>query len=323
VKSERYKDVSNKRVLQETFHVSRFTLVFKGFCVGSADVVPGVSGGTMAFILGIYPQLINAIKSFDSEWLRMILSLNIKGIISRPHFGFLIPLGTGVVAALLFFTRIISLPNLIRTQPEIIYGLFFGLVLGSIVLLFRHLGMNLLLKRVLFLMSGILFGVFVVTLVPASTPDASWFIFLCGAIAISAMILPGISGSFILLMMKKYAYIFNAIGHFDFSIILPFMFGIVTGIVIFSRVLSYLLKTYYQQTVLFITGILIASLYVIWPFQTRVYEMVRHKERLISSVPYVPDGFNNQILYSLIMMFIGLAAVIILDHLSEKDSTFL
>ncbi len=303
--------------------ISRLKLIAKGFCVGSADVVPGVSGGTMAFILGIYPQLINAIKSFDSEWLRMILSLNLKGIIDRPHFGFLIPLGIGVVSALLFFTRVISLPNLIRTQPEIIYGLFFGLVLGSIVLLFRHLGMNLLFRRVLFLVLGILFGGFVVTLVPASTPDASWFIFLCGAIAISAMILPGISGSFILLMMKKYAYIFDAIGHFDFSIILPFMFGILTGVILFSRVLSYLLKTFYQQTILFITGILIASLYVIWPFQTRVYEIVRHKERLVSSIPYMPEAINIQLFYSLIMMFIGLVAVIALDHLSEKDSTIL
>jgi putative membrane protein len=303
--------------------LSRIKLVAKGFCVGSADVVPGVSGGTMAFILGIYPQLINAIKSFDSEWLRMILSFNLKGIINRPHFGFLIPLGIGAVCALLFFTRVISLPNLIRTQPEIIYGLFFGLVLGSIVLLFRHLGIHLLLRRALFLLLGILFGAFVVTLVPASTPDDSWFIFICGAVAISAMILPGISGSFILLMMKKYAYIFDAIGHFDFSIILPFMFGIFTGVILFSRVLSYLLKTFYQQTILFITGILIASLYVIWPFQTRIYETIRDKERLVSSVPYMPETLSNNLIYSLLMMLIGLAAVIILDRLSEKDSTLL
>ena len=303
--------------------MSRLKLVVKGFCVGSADVVPGVSGGTMAFILGIYPQLINAIKSFDTEWLKMILSFNVKGIINRPHFDFLIPLGVGAVAALLFFTRIVPLPMLIRTQPEIIYGLFFGLVLGSTVLLFRHMGMNLLFKRILFLFFGILFGGFVVTLVPASTPDASWFIFLCGAIAISAMILPGISGSFILLMMKKYAYIFNGIGHFDFSIIIPFALGIITGVVLFSRVLSYLLKTFYQQTILFISGLLVASLYVIWPFQERVYETVRDKERLISSVPFLPETFGNQVFYSVIMMLIGFAFVIILDRFSGNDSTLL
>jgi len=303
--------------------MSRLKLIAKGFCVGSADVVPGVSGGTMAFILGIYPQLINAIKSFDIEWLKMILSFNVKGILNRPHFGFLIPLGVGAVAALLCFTRIVPLPTLIRTQPEIIYGLFFGLVLGSIVLLFRHMGMRLLIKRILFLIMGILFGGFVVTLVPASTPDASWFIFLCGAIAISAMILPGISGSFILLMMKKYAYIFNAIGHFDFSIIIPFALGIITGVVLFSRVLSYLLKTFYQQTILFISGVLIASLYVIWPFQQRVYETVRDKERLISSVPFLPETFSNQVLYAAIMILIGFAFVIILDKVSGNNDTLL
>lgn len=299
--------------------MSRLRLAAKGFCVGSADVVPGVSGGTMAFILGIYPQLINAIKSFDTEWLRMILSLNIKGIINRPHFGFLIPLGIGAVAALLFFTRIVPLPTLIRTQPETIYGLFFGLILGSIILLFRHLGMTLLLRRSLFLIIGVLFGGFVVTLVPASTPDDSWFIFLCGAIAISAMILPGISGSFILLMMKKYAYIFNAIGHFDFSIILPFALGIITGVVLFSRFLSYILKSFYQQTILFITGLLVASLYVIWPFQNRVYEIVREKERLVSSAPYLPEVFSNQVFYSIGMMVIGLVLVILLDRFSESS----
>jgi putative membrane protein len=253
----------------------------------------------------------------------MILSFNIKGIINRPHFGFLIPLGIGAIAALLFFTRIVPLPTLIRTQPEIIYGLFFGLVLGSIVLLFRHMGMNLFIKRMLFLIMGILFGGFVVTLVPASTPDASWFIFLCGAIAISAMILPGISGSFILLMMKKYAYIFNAIGHFDFSIIIPFALGIITGVVLFSRVLSYLLKAFYQQTILFISGLLIASLYVIWPFQERIYETVRDKERLISSVPLLPETFSNQVLYAAIMMLIGFAFVIILDKFSGNNDTLL
>ena len=302
---------------------SRLKLIAKGFCVGSADVVPGVSGGTMAFILGIYSQLINAIKSFDTEWLRMIFSFNVKGIINRPHFGFLIPLGIGAVTALLFFTRVVPLPILIRTQPEIIYGLFFGLVLGSIVLLFRHLGINLLIKRTIFLLSGIIFGSFIVTMVPASTPDDSWFIFVCGVIGISAMILPGISGSFILLMMKKYAYIFNAIGHFDFSIIIPFALGIITGVVLFSRFLSYLLKSFYQQTILFISGVLIASLYVIWPFQHRVYETVRDKERLMSSVPFFPETFDTQLLYAVLMMLIGFAFVIILDRFSEKESTLL
>lgn len=294
-------------------------LMGKGFCVGSADVVPGVSGGTMAFILGIYPQLINAVKSFDSDWLRALLRLDRHGIINKPHFSFLIPLGIGVVAALLFFTRVVSLPELIRTEPEIIYGLFFGLILGSIFFLFRHLGASILVPQMIFIVLGIGFGGFVVTLVPASTPDDHWFIFLCGALAISAMILPGISGSFILLMMKKYAYIFNAIGHFEFGVIIPFLAGVLVGIVLFSRFLSFLLKRFYKQSILFITGLLIASLYVIWPFQQRVYETIRDKERLISSTPFWPDAVSGQVAYAMLMMLIGLGLVVILELFADKS----
>ena len=296
-------------------------LVGKGFCVGSADVVPGVSGGTMAFILGIYPQLINAIKSFDTDWLRSFARLDVKGILYKPHFSFLIPLGIGVLAALLFFTRVVSLPTLIRTEPEIIYGLFFGLILGSIFFLFRHLGTSILVRQIIYIVLGIGFGGFIVTLVPASTPDDPWFIFLCGMLAISAMILPGISGSFILLMMKKYAYIFDAIGHFDFAVILPFIGGVIVGIVVFSRFLSFLLKNFYKQTILFITGLLIASLYVIWPFQERVYEIIRNKERLISSTPFWPNIVSSETAYAMLMMLIGLGLVVALELFADKSQT--
>ena len=295
---------------------ARLALFAKGFCIGAADIVPGVSGGTLAFILGVYPRLINAIKSFDGEWLRLLMSLNIKGALGRPHFGFLLPLGAGAVCALLFFTRVLPLPALIQTRPEIIYGLFFGLILGSIILLCRHLGARVLQRHALFLPAGLLLGAFVVTLAPASTPDHGWFIFLCGAIAISAMILPGLSGSFILLMLKKYAYIFNALGHFDLSVIIPFVLGIVSGLTLFSRFLSWLLDRFYQQTILFITGLLIASLYAVWPFQQRVYETVREKARLISSTPYWPDHYDEQFLYSIIMLLLGLGLVITLDRLA-------
>ncbi len=295
-------------------------LFAKGFCIGSADVVPGVSGGTMAFILGIYPQLINAIKSFNLDWLKSVIRFDIKGAIAKPHLSFLIPLFVGAFVALLFFTRVVPLPTLIKTEPEIIYGLFFGLIVGSILFMFKQAGLKNLGQNLPFLLVGLVFGGFVVTLVPASTPNAAWFIFLCGALAISAMLLPGISGSFILLMMKKYAYIFDAIGQFDFSIIIPFAFGMLAGVIFFSRLLSFLLKNLYQQTVQFIIGLLLASLYVIWPFQLRSYEIIRGKERLMSSVPYLPDLFDKQVIISLTMLLIGLIVVILLERIAEKST---
>lgn len=299
----------------------KLNLIIKGFCIGSADVIPGVSGSTIAFILGIYPKLINAIKSFDSKWLSMIFSLNFRSGLQRPDFNFLIPLGVGILSAVFFFTRIIPLPLLVRTHSEIIYGLFFGLVLGSIILFLYKLGTNLISKYFIFLLFGIFFGVYFISLVPSSTPDDSWFIFICGIVSISAMLLPGVSGSFILLMMKKYAYILNAIGHIEFSIITPFIFGVITGLIVFSRLISYILEYFYQQTILFMTGLLIASLYVIWPFQNRFYEIIQNKEIMISSRPQIPELLSEQVFYSITMMIFGLLIVIILSRFSRESVT--
>jgi putative membrane protein len=292
-------------------------IVAKGFCMGAADVVPGVSGGTMAFILGIYPQLIAAIKSFDMQWLKGLCRLDRPIIFSHPHFSFLVPLVLGIVVALLFFTRVISIPLLIRTHPELVYGLFFGLIVGSIIVLFRQLG-RLTIKEGVFIVTGTIIGWFLFNIVPASTPNDSWFIFLCGALSICAMLLPGISGSFILLMLKKYAYIFNAIGFFQFAVIIPFILGVISGLILFSRILAYLLNNYYRPTIMFILGLLCASLWVIWPFQERVYEIIRGKEHLIKSVPVIPDTLSLNISFSVFMCMLGLLAILLINRFAQR-----
>ena len=287
--------------------------------MGAADVVPGVSGGTMALIFGIYPRLINAIKSFDTAWIKGLLKFDLQIILHRPHFTFLIPLFVGIFAAILFFTRIVPLPVLIRTHPEIIYGLFFGLILGSILVLMKETG-SWTFKEFRFVIAGIAIGHLIFNMVPMETPDASWFIFISGAIAISAMILPGISGSFILLMLKKYAYIFNAVGHFNFAVIVPFAIGMITGLALFSRVLSWLLKTWYQETLSTIIGLLVASLWVIWPFQERIYELIRGEDRLLESNPYLPQQINADVSMSFAMIVAGLLLVLVLNYFSVGES---
>lgn len=280
--------------------------------MGTADVIPGVSGGTIAFILGIYKELINAIKSFDRVWLKAVIRLDIKNIFFHPHLGFLLPLLTGIICALLFFTRIVPLPKLLLDYPEQIYGLFFGLISGSIIILFQDM---VVINRKLFipLVAGMLSGFVIFNLVPLETPEASWFIFLSGVLAICAMILPGISGSFILLILNKYAYIFNAIGYFELKVIVPFVLGAVTGLSVFSRVLSWLLKRFYQATVTFIIGLLIASLWVIWPFQERMYETVRGKQKLVESAPYLPAELSHTVIFAVFMIIVGFAVVLALN----------
>ena len=282
----------------------RCLLILKGFCIGAADVVPGVSGGTMAFILGIYAELIAAIKSFDLAWLASLVKLDFNLAISRPHFGFLLPLSCGIVAALLFFVRIVELPQLLVEYPQEIYGLFFGLIAGSIVTLLMELK-ALTIKEAILLLTGIVSGLIVFNLTPGQTPDDSWFIFIAGALAICAMILPGISGSFVLLILNKYTYVFNAIGYFKFSVLIPFALGAVTGIVLFSRLLSYVLKHYYRLTMLFITGILVASLSVIWPFQESIRKTAGGNPGLIDT-----DPMAQSVLVSVSLIIAGFAVVL-------------
>ncbi len=287
--------------------------------MGTADVIPGVSGGTMAFILGIYERLLAAIKSFDLGCLQLLLKGDLFGALKRPHFHFVIPLFIGIFAALLFFTRIIPLPVLIQTHPEQIYGLFFGLILGSILVLLSHID-KIDAKAMGLIAIGVIIGFMIVTLTPKETPEASWFIFFCGALAITAMILPGISGSFILLILGKYAYIINGLGHFNLAIMIPFALGAAVGLAGFSRLLHWLLQHFHAATLLLINGVLIGSLWIIWPFQNRTFVEVRGKQKLIDSSPMLPNAFDQQTLSAIGLVIVGFTMVMIIHRLSRKSS---
>jgi len=265
-------------------------ICMKGFCMGSADVVPGVSGGTMALILGIYQRLIYAIKSFDYPALKALFRFDLKGVLGEVHWFFMAALLTGILSAVLFFTKIVPLQVLMYSHPELIYGLFFGLIVGSVFLLmfsFPHYNY----RYFLLLLAGCAAGYQVVTMVPTDTPENAAFVFFSGAIAITAMILPGISGSFILLILRKYDYILGSFGKLGTSdtlealgVLIPFGLGMIAGIVLFSRILSWLLKWSYWGTLSVLIGFMAGSLYVIWPYQVRDYtESVRTEQVALTS----------------------------------------
>jgi putative membrane protein len=260
-------------------------LALKGFLMGSADIVPGVSGGTMALIVGIYERLLNAIKSVNGNFIKLFFSLKWKDAFKEVHFFFLLVLFAGIFSALAFFTKVVPLQIYMFTHPEIVYGLFFGLIVGSIYILIKALE-RFTKVELLMLFVGIAFGIWIVSLVPADTPEHPAFVFLSGSIAICAMILPGISGSYLLLIMRKYDYLLSQIGKIGgletvdgLLGLLPFMLGAIVGLAIFSRFLSWLLSKYHPQTIAVLIGFLIGSLYVIWPYQHREFvEQVRETE---------------------------------------------
>lgn len=268
--------------------------------MGSADIVPGVSGGTMALILDIYERLLNAIKSVDGTFFKLLFTFKLKDAFSQVHLKFIAMLLAGILSAVGFFTKVVPLQIYMFTHPEIVYGLFFGLIVGSIYILVKSLE-SFTWQEGVFIFVGTGIGLWIVNLVPSNTPENSAFVFLSGAISISAMILPGISGSYILLILRKYDYILTAIGKLGgvetmnaLGVLVPFGLGVAVGLALFSRFLSWLLGKYHAQTISILIGFLIGSLYVIWPFQEREYvESIRETETLTMADERVKEIIAN------------------------------
>lgn len=252
-------------------------LIIKGFLMGSADIVPGVSGGTMALIVGIYNRLIHAISSFNLHFLKLFFTFRWKAAFRTAHWKFLVILLTGIAGAILFFTKVVPLQVYMFTHPELIFGIFFGLIVGSIFILKKEIT-NFTWRHAILVLLGIFIGLWVVTRVPTETPETPLFIFLSGSIAICAMVLPGISGSYILLILRKYEFVLSQLGQLGTAdtlstlwVLLPFVLGAIVGLMLFTRLLAWLLDHYYAHTLALLIGFLIGSLYVVWPYQERSY----------------------------------------------------
>ncbi len=243
----------------------------KGACMGAADVIPGVSGGTIAFIMGIYDEFVGSLASVNMEAVRLLFSGKFKEFWKHINGSFLLSLVIGIGCSVVLLAGLMQ--HLLANQPIQTWAFFFGLIVASSLFIIRGIkGWGL--REGLFLVFGGILGVVICTLTPTQTPDGLWFIFLSGAIAICAMILPGISGSFILLILGKYEFIMGAISDLvagvDFGnnlmIICIFLIGAVTGILAFSKFLHWLLARWQKETMIVLAGFIIGSLVKVWPW---------------------------------------------------------
>lgn len=239
-------------------------LTIKGIAMGAADVIPGVSGGTIAFITGIYEELLDSIRSFNVTALKKLLKIDLKGFWKHINGSFLLAVLTGVGIAIFSLAKVMK--YLLETHPIFIWSFFFGLIIASVWLVSKEIK-KWDIKTIISLLVGTVTAYFITVISPASTPDTWWFVMICGAIAICAMILPGISGSFILLLLGKYAYIIDAVSTFDIKIMAMFSVGAIVGLISFSHLLSWLLKKYHGVTVALLTGFMLGSLNKIWPWK--------------------------------------------------------
>lgn len=296
-------------------------LFLKAFCMGVADLIPGVSGGTIAFITGIYEGLLDAVGSVNKESIGAILKLDFKKALSIIHVRFLMPLVFGMLSAIFLLARLMH--YLIIEHPIPTWATFFGLIAASIIVIFKTLEEPKRWDNIVLLIVGAVFAWVMVSLIPVDTPTDSWFIYLCGIIGISAMILPGLSGSFLLLILGKYEFITGAVknpfGEGNFVILLTFVAGSLTGVAGFSRVLNWFLKHYHSQTMAFLTGILIGSMKKVWPWKEVLEsKVIRGKTKILREANIMPESFDTTVMLAIVLAIVGFAAVLYMESRVNK-----
>lgn len=286
-------------------------LVLKGMGMGAADVVPGVSGGTIAFIVGIYEELIDSIKSIDAHALKLLFTLKIKDFWKAVNGNFLLSILAGICISVFSLAKLIT--YLLTTHPVLIWAFFFGLVLSStyfVSLRIKKWGLS----RIVAFVAGAALAYYITVATPARTPDNLLFIFLCGAIAICAMILPGISGSFILVLLGKYYYIMEAVKTLNLTVLITFACGAAIGIVSFSNVLSYLLRKFHDITIATLAGFMLGSLNKVWPWKQEIVKALPGRSDLIRLEQNIwPDRMVWQ---SILLMLAGFILVYAIEKIS-------
>lgn len=293
-------------------------LVLRGFCMGASDVVPGVSGGTMAFILGIYEELINSIKSIDLTVIRLTLSFKLKDVFEIVPWRFLLSIFSGILLAVLSLAQ--GLEWLLENRPTFLWSFFFGLVLSSGITVSKRVKIwNV--KTFSTTIIAAVAAYIIVGLVPVKTPDAPWFIFLSGMVVICAMILPGISGSFILVLLGKYQTLLGALNDRDLLTLGIFSVGAAVGLITFAQVVSWLFKRYHDLTVALLMGLMLGSLRKLWPWKEIISTTFDRHGKVVplEEINIPPPNFDTGFVVAIGLVLIGFLAVVVLDNLAGKQ----
>lgn len=295
----------------------------KGCAMGMADVVPGVSGGTIAFISGIYEELLGSIKSIDLEAIKMLFTGKFRALWKKINGNFLFSLIAGIGVAILSMARVMT--YMLENHPIITWSFFFGLIIASALMVAREVK-HWSVASIITMIVGIVVSYWITVVSPATTPNDWWFVMLSGAIAICAMILPGISGAFILLLMGKYAYIMEAVTELNIGVLALFAVGAVAGIVSFSHVLSWLLAKWHDATVTLLMGFMIGSLNKVWPWkQTLETYLDSHGveqplvQANVSPAQFEMLGSESHLTLAIVSCVVGFALIYIIELIGKHS----
>ncbi len=295
----------------------------KGMAMGAADIVPGVSGGSIALIAGIYQELLDSINSFNLDNLRLLKSFQIKEFYTRLNGNFLLSLVLGILTSIFALSRVIT--YLMEVHPIPLWSFFSGLILVSAFLILKETKKwNFVI--VVSIAIGTAFAWWVTNLPPTTTPDAPWFTFVAGSIAICAMILPGISGSFVLLILGQYERILQAVMDKDFFTLALFASGCLVGILSFSRVVAFLLRRFHAATIGLLSGFMLGSVNELWPWKLVTSWRTSSSGK---QVPFLTEnilpgeyltqvGLAPQLGWAIGAFFFGIGLVLFIEWLASK-----
>ncbi|MFW6020194.1 MAG: DUF368 domain-containing protein [Bacteroidales bacterium] len=326
-----------------------FMVMLKGFGMGAANVIPGVSGGTIALITNIYEELINSLKSFDFKALKYLLTLRWKNFARHTNLLFIIAVFSGALLSIFSVARLFE--NLLVHEPILIWSAFFGLILASVIFVARRIE-KWKADRYIMLIIGTAIGLSLSFLTHAEQNESYWYVFICGMIAMSSMILPGLSGSFILILMGNYVLLMvssvNAFstslseilqGNMSFFSNNPeiinylkllgiFVLGAIAGIIAFSNILAWIFKHQKDNTLAILSGFILGSLAIVWPWKNEVYltkagETIldRHGEPIVIGYERFLPELSPELLYAFFWMAIGFAIIWLLERTGEKKKS--
>lgn len=283
--------------------------------MGAANVIPGVSGGTVAFITGIYERLIHALKNIDLEALKLLFSGRFRDFAAKVDFNFLVVLFAGVFVSILSLAKLLEIA--FNEYETLTLSFFFGLIIASVLAVARQVSQVSLPVIIAFLV-GAAIAVGIAFLPPAQPNESFFYLILCGVAAVCSMILPGLSGSYILLLMGNYLLVLKAISTLEIKILAPIAIGCVIGLVVLSRLLAYLFKKFKDVTIAILSGFVAGSLLIIWPWKITITEIFAGKEKAIGYEWQLPS-MNMQFLYSLIFIVTGILLVIWMERKSATS----
>ena len=296
----------------------------RGVAMGAADVVPGVSGGTIAFITGIYQELIESLNNINLKALKILFKEGVKPFWKHINGTFFVFLFGGIIISLVTLAKGVS--YLLENEPVMLWSFFFGLIMASVRLIGKTIQKwSAGVIAALVIGTGVAF--YISTIQAVANVEANWYILLSGAIAICAMILPGISGSFILVLLGSYKIVIDAIKDRDVMVMGIFAVGCVIGLMTFSRVLKILFAKYKEVTIALLTGFMIGSLYKVWPWKNVDTDIVlaKHSDGKIDYAMnnVLPGDFvgNDQLMYAILCAVGGLLLIVILERFSPKEKS--